>query len=91
MVARSHIPDDDAEDVFDPILEPDYYEGVHFVTEEEGRQLFDRLVQLELGISGEEFLCHWDNGDYSPIPDTPEGRKIGGLVMMLPFARPTSF
>jgi hypothetical protein len=52
----------------------------------EGRAMFDRQAQRELGISGEEFLRRWDAGLYRPIPDTPEGRKIGRLVMLMPFA-----
>lgn len=90
MVARSHNQDEDIDELEDD-LDPDRYEGIHFVTEEEGRELFDQAAQRKLGISGEEFLRRWDRGDYRPIPDTPEGRKISGLVMLLPFARPTSF
>jgi hypothetical protein len=63
--------------------------GVDLVTPEEGRALFDRRARKLLGISGEEFLRRWDAGDYQPIPDTAEGRKVGELVMMMPFARRT--
>lgn len=52
----------------------------------EGRALFDRQAQRELGISGEEFLRRWDAGLFRPVPDTPEGRNIGRLVMLMPFA-----
>ena len=52
----------------------------------EGRARFDRQARRELGISGEEFLRRWDAGLYRPIPDTPEGRKVGRLVMLMPFA-----
>ena len=64
--------------------------GVHIVTREEGIATFDHRAQLELGISGEEFLRRWDAGEYQPVPDTTEGRKIGRLAMMIPFARPTT-
>ena len=57
------------------------------LTREQGRQFFDRHAQRELGISGEEFLRRCDAGEYRPIPDTPEGRKVGRLVMLLPFVR----
>lgn len=68
----------------------DVIPGGHYqVTAEEGQELFDQRAQKELGISGEEFLRRWDAGEYKPVPDTKEGRKIGRLVMMLPFARPT--
>lgn len=64
--------------------------GVRILTPEEGRAFFDRRARSELGISGEEFLKRWDAGEYRPIPDTVEGRRIGRLVMMIPFARCTN-
>jgi hypothetical protein len=63
--------------------------GIRILTPEEGSALFDREARETLGISGEEFLRRWDAGEYRPIPDTPEGWKIGRLVMMIPFARRT--
>ncbi|MFN8592289.1 MAG: hypothetical protein U0031_12590 [Thermomicrobiales bacterium] len=62
--------------------------GVHLTTQEEGIALFDRYARRSLGISGAEFLRRWDSGAYRPVPDTLEGRAIGRLVMMIPFARP---
>ena len=63
--------------------------GIDLVTPEEARALFDRRARQLLHISGEEFLRRWDAGDYRPVPDDAEGRKVGELVMMLPFARRT--
>lgn len=63
--------------------------GVDLMTPEEGRAHFDRRVEEALGISGDEFLRRWDSGMYRPVPDTSEGRKIGRLVMLMPFARRT--
>jgi hypothetical protein len=63
--------------------------GVDVLSPEEGRVFFDEQARKELGISGEEFLKRWDAGLYRPIPDDPEGWKIGRMVMMLPFVRPT--
>jgi hypothetical protein len=65
-------------------VERDTY--VDVLSAKEGRALFDRRARLELGISGDEFLRRWDAGLYRPVPDTPEGRKIGRLVMLMPFA-----
>ena len=62
-------------------------EGVEFVTPEEARAIFDRQAERTLGISGEEFLRRWDNGEYQPVPDDTEGRKIARLSMMMSFAR----
>ncbi|HEY7031774.1 MAG TPA: hypothetical protein VH482_10620 [Thermomicrobiales bacterium] len=67
--------------------ERDEIPGVRFVTAEEGRALFDREARALLGISGEAFLRGWDRGDYGPVPDTKDGRKLGRLVMLIPFAR----
>ena len=62
-------------------------EGVEFVTPEEARVIFDARARHELGISGEEFLRRWDNGEYQPVPDDTEGRKVARLSMMMSFAR----
>jgi hypothetical protein len=64
--------------------------GMRLVTADEGRALFDRYAQQLLAISGSEFLRRWDAGAYRPIPDTPEGRKVRRLVMLMPFARRTN-
>lgn len=61
----------------------------HVASEEEGRALFDRQAHAALGISGDEFLRLWDAGAYRPVPDTADGRKVGRLVMLMPFARRT--
>ena len=63
----------------------DQQPGTRVLTIKEGRALFDRQAKKELGISGEEFLRRWDAGEYSPVPDTAEGRKVGRLVMLMPF------
>jgi hypothetical protein len=67
----------------------DAIHGVHIATPEEGRALFDRQARKTLGISGNEFLKNWDAGKYRPVPDTADGRKVGRLVMLMPFARRT--
>lgn len=64
--------------------------GIDLLTPEEARTLFDRRVRHLLDISGEEFLRRWDAGEYRPVPDDAEGRKIGELVTMMPFARRTT-
>ena len=69
--------------------DPDEIPGIHFVTEDEGVALFDQEAREALGISGAEFLQRWDAGEFRPVPDTKEGRKVGRLVMLIPFARRT--
>jgi hypothetical protein len=63
--------------------------GIDLLMPEEGRALFEQRVRELLHISGEEFLQRWDAGLYQPVTDDAEGRAIGELVMMMPFARRT--
>jgi hypothetical protein len=81
MVAtRKHHPEpDDIDDI----------PGIQFLDAEDSRIFFDQQVRKVLAISGDEFLRRWDAGEYRPVPDTPEGRLLGRLVMLIPFARPT--
>ena len=67
-------------------FEAEEIEGVDFLSPEESVAFFDRLARMKLGISGEEFLHRWDAGEYQPVPDTKVGRKVGRLVMSMPFA-----
>lgn len=94
MVAQPHQPepeDDGWGDFFDPTLDPDRFEGVHIVTsDKEAMELFDMRARYELGISGEEFLRRWDNGqyrEYRQLPDTPEGRRISRVAWLIPTLR----
>ena len=68
-------------------VDPDAIPGARVLTAEEGAVFFDRQVRKLLDIFGEEFLRRCDAGEYRPFPDTPEGRKIGRLVMMIPCAQ----
>lgn len=92
MAARTNEQDSLLEgtgDLFDPNLDPDRFEGIHLVTsDEEAWEIFDQDARHELGISGEEFLRRWDNGEYRDTQDDREGWKVMRVAMMLPFARP---
>ena len=63
--------------------------GVDLLTPEEACAFFDQRARQLLHISGEEFLRRWDAGKYCPVSDDASGRKVGELVMMMPFARRT--
>ena len=63
-------------------------DGIYFPSEEEARELFDREARRLFGISGDEFLRRWDSGEYGPIPDTPDGRKLGRMYGLISFVRP---
>jgi hypothetical protein len=77
-------------DLFDPNLDPDRFDGIHLVTsDEEAWEIFDSAARRELGISGEEFLRRVDSGEYEGMTEeTLEERRIVGMMMLLPFARP---
>jgi hypothetical protein len=68
-------------------FEPYEIEGIYFATPEEARERFDREAQRLFGISGDEFLRRWDSGEYGPIPDTPEGRKLDRMYGLITFVR----
>lgn len=51
----------------------------------EGRAIFDRACQRQLGISGEEFLRRWDAGDYAEPEENVNAEFLG---LLIPFARP---
>ncbi|MDQ3695923.1 MAG: hypothetical protein M3464_20230 [Chloroflexota bacterium] len=79
------------EQASDDIVGEEIVPGVFKLNREEGRVEFDRQARMELGISGEEFLRRWDNGEYQPIPDTPDGWKVGRLYMLMPLVLATKF
>ena len=68
-------------------FEPYEIEGIYFPSREEAREIFDREAQRILGIFGDEFLRRWDSGEFGPIPDTPEGRKLGRMSGLISFVR----
>lgn len=53
----------------------------------EARAMFDRQARRLLNLSGDEFLARWDAGLYRDLPDTPEGRQVGYLALLIPFGR----
>ena len=52
---------------------------VESVDHEDGAVIFDGAARRELGISGEEFLRRWDDGDYED-DDSLAVMKVGMLV-----------
>lgn len=49
--------------------------------------LFDQESRRIVGISGKEFLTRWDAGEYRDFEDTPEGRELSYLILLIPFGR----
>jgi hypothetical protein len=57
-------------------------------TDEEARELFDRSARHYLGISGDEFLCRWDAGEYDDPDDrTKNPPEVMEVASLFPVAR----
>jgi hypothetical protein len=56
---------------------------VREATAAEGRELFDSRARELLGISGQEFLRRWDDGEYQESTDP----DVSTLAVLMPFAR----
>ena len=52
-----------------------------------GIAMFDQEARRIVGISGDEFLARWDAGAFHDMEDTPEGRKLSYLILLIPFGR----
>jgi hypothetical protein len=57
---------------------------------EQAVALFDGEARRLAGMSGDEFLKNWDAGEFRDLDETPEGRKIAYLALLIPFGRPDS-
>jgi hypothetical protein len=62
-------------------------EDLHWLSPDEGRELFDGYAREHLGMSGEEFLRRWDAGEFDAIADDPDHPAIMRLAMLMPLAR----
>ena len=54
---------------------------------EQGRAFFDLEARRVTGMSGEAFLQRYDAGEIIADDNTPEGREIGYLILLIPFGR----
>lgn len=52
-----------------------------------GIALFDQEARRIVGMSGDEFLERWDAGEFRDWEDTPEGRELEYLILLIPFGR----
>lgn len=57
---------------------------------EMARDMFDQAAHATVGLSGEEFLRRYDAGEFQNYEDTPEGRQLLHLIMLIPFGRKDS-
>jgi hypothetical protein len=60
--------------------------GFDVLSPEESFKYFNQQARELVGMSGKEFLRRWDASEFQPVPNTADGRKIGRLVMLFPFA-----
>lgn len=67
---------------------PEYVPSV--LPDDQAKALFEREAWRFAGVSAEMFLARWDAGEYRDIGDTPEGRKIAYLALLIPFGRRNS-
>jgi hypothetical protein len=52
-----------------------------------GIAMFDQEARRIVGISGDEFIARWDAGEFHDWEDTPEGRELAYLILLIPFGR----
>jgi len=59
---------------------------VTYLSRTASAEAFDRVVQREMGISGEEFLRRWDAGEWADV-DLDEVPGLVDVSMALPLVR----
>ena len=60
-------------------------EGIHEVTDEEGRAILDRAARHYLNMSGEEFMRAWKEGRFAEN-GAGEDLRVAWVSMLIPFA-----
>lgn len=65
--------------------EPEDFCGVTYkeLSREEGRAMFDRNAREWLGMSGDEFIQKWEDGEI----EDPDRTDVVMLAIMIPFGR----
>jgi hypothetical protein len=62
-------------------------EGVQYISAAEAREVFDYQARRLMGMSGEEFLRRWDEGEFHDLFDKPGHENLTSLVMKMGFGR----
>lgn len=60
---------------------------VTFLSPEEEWHVFDHQARRLLDMSGEEFLCRWNAGEFDAIADTAGHRQIMVVAAFIPHDR----
>jgi len=64
-------------------------EGVQIISAAEAREIFDYQARRLMGMSGEEFLRRWDEGEFRDLFDKRGHENLTSLVMKMGLARAT--
>lgn len=62
-------------------------EGVYDVSAAEARDIFDYQARKLMGMSGEEFLRRWDEGEFRELFDKRGHENLTTLAMMMTLGR----
>jgi hypothetical protein len=80
----------DTDETFDEMSDEEldaYFAATdYFVAAEDGRRMFDGATRKYMGMSGEEFLRRWDEGEFTDLYDKPGYWYVGYLVSLRSFA-----
>lgn len=52
---------------------------VEYLTGDGARKLFDEVARRNLGVSGEEFIRRWNDGEYAARREQPEVVRVAML------------
>ena len=58
--------------------------GIHEMTLEEGKEMFDLEARKLLNMSGDEFIRAWEAGEFDDQPETP---AVIRLALLSEFAK----
>lgn len=67
-----------------PTNPPQHDTPPEFFTDEEAAELFEKIAQRYLGISGDEFIQRWESGYYRDDADRP---RVMDVAMSIPLVR----
>jgi hypothetical protein len=62
-------------------------EGVQYISAAEAREVFDYQARKLMGMSGEEFLRRWDEGEFRDLFDKRGHEDLTHLVLMMGLGR----
>jgi len=62
-------------------------QGVHWISDHEARAIFDDEATRVMGMSGEEFLRRYDDGDFQDVHRDGENQGFVKLEMLIPWGR----